>query len=59
MDNKNNTSGQGDPNHIYFQELKKLQQERLDWLKKEGVKSEQEWYERRQLNAPTLKRLRK
>ena len=50
MDNKNNTNGQGDPNHIYFQELKKLQKEREEWLKKEGVKSEQEWYERRQLN---------
>lgn len=59
MNNKNNTNGQGDPNYIYFQELKKLKQERLDWLKKEGVKSEKEWYERQQLNAPMGARLGK
>jgi hypothetical protein len=57
MENKN--IGQGDPNAIYYQEMEKLKQERLDWLKKEGVKSEQEWYERRQLNSPTRKRLGK
>jgi len=56
---KNKNTGQGDPNYIYFQELEKLKQERLEWLKKEGVKSEQEWYERQQLNAPTRKRLGK
>jgi hypothetical protein len=56
---KNKNIGQGDPNAIYYQEMEKLRQERLDWLKKEGVKSEQEWYERRQLNAPTRKRLGK
>jgi len=52
-------NGQGDPNHLYFQELDKLIKERSEWLKKEGVRSEQEWYERRQLNAPTRKNLNK
>lgn len=47
MNNKN--IGQGDPNYIYFQELKKLKQERLDWLKKEGVKNEKEWLKKKGL----------
>ena len=47
MENKN--IGQGDPNYIYFQELKKLKQERLDWLKKEGVKNEKEWLKKKGL----------
>lgn len=46
MDNKNNTSGQGNPNELYYQEMKKLKIERKEWLKKHNVQSEKEWYEK-------------
>lgn len=46
MNNKNNTSGQGNPNELYYQEMKKLKLERKEWLKKHNVQSEKEWYEK-------------